>query len=109
MKRKKGLQGAFGGEEKVSRQNRSRPNSPASSSDQEKPAGAASNHLMSEAQAVAMLKKQRTTSPVRGSMRAQSRIKKEMQAWESAKLKNPEYWKPPKFCQVLGKRAGPPR
>lgn len=67
--------------------------------------------LMTEAQAKAMMRKKRRTnnSPVRGSARAQSRIQKERVEWETAKQNNPEYWKAPKFCQVLGKGTRPSR
>lgn len=60
-----------------------------------------SGKMMSEAEVVAMMSSRKHTE--RGSERTQKRIQKEQRAWEAAKRSNPEYWKAPKFCQVLGK------
>jgi len=44
-----------------------------------------------------MMGKDRKVKHERGSMRAKSRIQREMEEWESAKRENPEFWKAPKF------------
>lgn len=61
-----------------------------------------SNHLMSEAEALASMKKGRKNNVERGSASAAARIQRELAEWERDKAKNPEFWKPPKFCLVLG-------
>uniref|UniRef100_A0A7S4TAY5 Uncharacterized protein n=1 Tax=Alexandrium monilatum TaxID=311494 RepID=A0A7S4TAY5_9DINO len=57
--------------------------------------GAASS-LMTEAQVLEMMGKEGRKHK-RGSLRAKSRIQREMEEWESAKRENPEFWKAPKF------------
>jgi len=56
---------------------------------------ASASSLMTEAQVLEMMGKDRKTK--RGSLRAKSRIQREMEEWESAKRENPEFWKAPKF------------
>jgi len=64
--------------------------------------GSGSN-LMSEAEVQARLKRgKKGQVPQRGSASAAARIQREMAEWEQSKAKNPEFWKPPKFCLVLG-------
>merc|ERR1711972_201415 len=61
-----------------------------------------SDGLMTEAEAQALMRKNKTTDVKRGTTHAAERIKREMAEWEQSKAKNPEFWKPPKFCLVLG-------
>jgi len=75
-------------------------------------ASASGGSLMSEAQVMAMMKGDRKRSGgERGSIRAKTRIQKEMQEWERAKANNPEFWKAPQFALCYsaetGKRQGP--
>lgn len=76
------------------------------SPDDDRPVAASSSgsgsNLMSEKEAMAALKKGKKADVVRGSASAAQRIQREMAEWEGAKAKNPEFWKPPKFCLVLG-------
>eukprot|EP00928_Gymnodinium_smaydae_P015500 TRINITY_DN15730_c0_g3_i1.p1 TRINITY_DN15730_c0_g3~~TRINITY_DN15730_c0_g3_i1.p1 ORF type:complete len:349 (+),score=56.85 TRINITY_DN15730_c0_g3_i1:75-1121(+) len=58
-----------------------------------------SGSLMTEAQVLAMMgKASKDKKSHRGSMRAKSRIQKEMEEWEKSKKDNPDYFKPPKFA-----------
>lgn len=72
----------------------------------------ASGSLMSEAQVMAMMKKDRNTEKKkggessRGSIRAKTRIQKEMQEWERAKANNPEFWKAPQFALCYSAETG---
>jgi len=79
--------------------------SPSPSPDPEA-SGSGGDKLLSEAEVVALMqKKNRNSSPPRrGSAHAQQRIRKEQEKWERKKANNPEYWKAPKFAQVLARR-----
>lgn len=70
--------------------------------DERKAASSSGDGLMTEAQAMALVKKNKTSEIQRGTGKARERIQREMQEWEQSKAKNPEFWKPPKFCLVLG-------
>lgn len=64
--------------------------------------GGSSGGLMSEAEARKMIHAGKKNDVARGSIGAAARIQKELAEWERDKAKNPEFWKPPKFCLVLG-------
>jgi len=60
---------------------------------------AASSGLMTEAQVLAMMGKEKAKEkPQRGSVQARMRIQREMQEWNSTKAENEEFWKAPKFA-----------
>merc|ERR1712194_634657 len=104
LKRKKTLASAFGKDakpgDKASKKKKPAPEEDDDDSEPEPAEGS----VMSESQVRKMMqKRKRGGSPGRGSNAAKARIQKEQEEWESAKQNNPEYWKPPKFCQVLGK------
>mmetsp|Transcript_15829 Transcript_15829/g.43296 ORF Transcript_15829/g.43296 Transcript_15829/m.43296 type:complete len:323 (+) Transcript_15829:131-1099(+) len=62
--------------------------------------------LMSEAQVRKMMNKERGTKRERGSVRAQTRIQREMEEWESRKSQNPEFWKAPQFALCYSAETG---
>merc|ERR1711957_344940 len=96
LTRKKRLNVAFG---EIKGPKKRREEASESPEGPEPPAGSE----MSESQVLKMMnRKKKFGSPGRGKESTKKRIAKEMEEWESAKQNNPEYWKPPKFCQVLG-------
>merc|ERR1712228_313611 len=68
---------------------------------------ASSSSLMTEEEVRAMVNKGKKSE--RGSARAQARIQKEREQWESAKASNPEFWKAPKFCLCYSAETGKKR
>jgi len=58
--------------------------------------GGARNGLMSEAEVLRRMNLEEKST--RGSLRAKSRIQKEIEVWEAAKRSNKEYWRPPRHC-----------
>lgn len=67
-----------------------------------------SGSLMTEDEVRAMVNKGRHKSE-RGSARAQARIQKEKNEWETAKASNAEFWKAPKFCLCYSAETGKKR
>lgn len=58
--------------------------------------GGVRNGLMSEAEVLRRMNLEEKST--RGSLRAKSRIQKEIEVWEAAKRSNKEYWRPPRHC-----------
>lgn len=99
-KRARAAEGDDSDEERVAPQKKGRAPSPVP--DERKAASSSGDGLMTEAEARALVKKNKTSEIQRGTGKAKERIQREMQEWEQSKAKNPEFWKPPKFCLVLG-------
>lgn len=86
------------GDERTWKDKRARADAP----DANRAGSSSGSNLMSEAEVQASMKRDKKRQVQRGSAGAAARIQREMAEWEQSKAKNPEFWKPPKFCLVLG-------
>mmetsp|Transcript_44559 Transcript_44559/g.119194 ORF Transcript_44559/g.119194 Transcript_44559/m.119194 type:complete len:150 (-) Transcript_44559:329-778(-) len=66
---------------------------------------AASSGLMSEAEVLARMGKDRKKGE-RGSLRAAARVQKELEEWEQVKAHDPEYNRAPKFALCFSAETG---